>query len=71
MNCDRECEACPQAPTCTMEAAIEWRAEEAAEQADDTICRLCTCHGNIATRVADLEDRWARLQALFEKMGSE
>ena len=71
MNCDRECEACPQWDTCTMEAAHEYRALLVLEQGDETICKACTCHGNIAGRVALLEDRWSRLQAFFEKMGAD
>lgn len=71
MNCDRECEACPHADKCMMGAAVEYRDELAGEARDEHICAACSCHGNIAARLAVLEDRWATLQALFERMGAD
>ena len=71
MNCDRECEACPHVDTCTLPVAAEYRDELSAESRDDRICAACSCHGNVAARLATLEDRWSRLQALFERMGAD
>jgi hypothetical protein len=78
MQCDFECESCQHIDHCDKPAAIEYRAEVAAEhQTDPRICAECGCHGVIAERLAELEQDVAQvkgllfgLAAFFERMGA-
>ena len=49
-----------------MQAAVEFRAEIAAEhKTDPRICSECGCHSTIAERMAELEKDVAQIKALL------